>query len=102
MRIDLSHEPQALSESNRSSSSGTSVLEGSWASGALSAGEDQAELSGTLAQVHTLVAKASQLPEVRQERVSALRQAVQSGSYQTSPEQVAGAVFAHMMGGAAA
>jgi hypothetical protein len=36
------------------------------------------------------------LPEVRQERVSVLRQAVQSGDYRPDPEQVAGALFSHL------
>jgi|HubBroStandDraft_5_1064220.scaffolds.fasta_scaffold130620_2 flagellar biosynthesis anti-sigma factor FlgM len=103
MRIDLYHEPQPSQESNRSSSRGTSVLDSPFASNGLDgSGEDQAELSGTLVQVLALMAQASQLPEVRQERISALRQAVQSGSYQTSPEQVAEAVLTHMIAGVAA
>ncbi len=60
-------------------------------------GEDQAQLSGAHLQVQALAAQASQLPEVRQERVSALRQAVESGNYSPSPEQVAGALLSHMM-----
>jgi anti-sigma28 factor (negative regulator of flagellin synthesis) len=39
---------------------------------------------------------------VRTERIHALRQAIQSGQYQSSPEKVAGAVFAHMIAGSAA
>lgn len=103
MRIDLNHESQPLPESNRSSTPGTAVpVSTSASSGLAGSGEDQAELSGALVQVQALVAQASQLPEVRQERVQALRQAVESGTYQASPEQVAGAVFAHMIAGAAA
>ncbi len=103
MRIDLHHESQPLPESNRSNTPGAAVPVSSSASHGLGgSGEDQAELSVALVQVQALVAQASQLPEVRQERVQALRQAVASGSYQSSPEQVAGAVFAHMIAGAAA
>jgi flagellar biosynthesis anti-sigma factor FlgM len=102
MRIDLNHESQPLPESNRSNTSSAGVPVSSSASNGLGSGEDQAELSGALVQVQALVAQASQLPEVRQERVQALRQAVASGSYQSNPEQVAGAVFAHMIAGAAA
>jgi flagellar biosynthesis anti-sigma factor FlgM len=51
--------------------------------------------------VEALAAQASQLPEVRQERVQALREAVQSGRYDVNPEQVAGALLAHMTAGPA-
>ncbi len=60
-------------------------------------GEDQTDLSGAHAQVQALVAEASQLPEVREERVQALRQAVERGGYSTSPEAVAGALVGHML-----
>jgi flagellar biosynthesis anti-sigma factor FlgM len=60
-------------------------------------GEDQAELSGAHAQVQALAAQASQFPEIRQEKVNALRQVVLGGNYKPSPKQVAEAVFAHML-----
>jgi len=59
-------------------------------------GEDQAQLSGAHAQVSGLTAQASQLPEIRQQRVQALRQALENGQYHASPQQVAGAVLAHL------
>jgi len=65
-------------------------------------GEDQAQLSGTHVQVQALAAQASQLPEVRQEKVSALRQAILGGSYHPDPEQVADALLSHMYVQAAA
>lgn len=65
-------------------------------------GEDQAQLSGAHAQVQALAAQAAQLPEVRQEKVQALRHAVAAGRYETSPEQVAGAMVAEMIAGPAA
>ena len=111
MRIDLNPAAQPLSESDRSGAAGTaaaatasSVSGSGHASGALSGlgGEDQAELSGAHTQVAALVAQAAQLPEVRQERVQALRQAIQRGRYQSSPEEVARAVLAHMIAGSAA
>jgi anti-sigma28 factor (negative regulator of flagellin synthesis) len=52
--------------------------------------------------VQALVAQALQFPEVRQEKVAALRQAVLSGSYQPTSQQVAGAVLAHLAVNAAA
>jgi flagellar biosynthesis anti-sigma factor FlgM len=101
MRIDLNPGPQPLPETDRGSAQNSRTAGSSTASSGL-AGEDQAELSGAHAQVQVLVAQASQLPEVREERVQALRQAVQSGHYQSSPEKVAGAMFAHMIAGPAA
>ena len=99
MRIDFNHGPQ-LPETNRSSTQNAAAAESRSAARAL--GEDQAQLSGTHVQVRALAAAASHLPEVRQERVQALRQAVQSGNYQANPEKVAGALFAHMVAGPAA
>jgi flagellar biosynthesis anti-sigma factor FlgM len=101
MRIDLNQTSQPLHETNsNSATSAGAAVPASVTSGL--GGEDQAQLSGVHAHVLALVAQASQLPEVREQRVHALRQAIQSGQYQSSPEKVAGAVFAHMITGAAA
>jgi flagellar biosynthesis anti-sigma factor FlgM len=97
MRIDLNYGPQALAENSRTSAQNTTPASSSAAAGAL--GEDQAQLSGAHVQVEALAAQASHLPEVREERVQALRQAIQSGHYQPSPESVAGALLAHMAAG---
>jgi flagellar biosynthesis anti-sigma factor FlgM len=98
MRIDLNHEPQQVSETNLTNAQNATTRP----SAGNGLGDDQAQLSGAGAQVEALAAQASQLPEVRQERVQALRQAVQGGQYQASPEQVAGAMFAHLLAGSAA
>jgi flagellar biosynthesis anti-sigma factor FlgM len=97
MRIDLNHGPQSLSESNPSSSSNSAAGNSSVRTGGDLLGEDQTQLSGAHTQVAALAAQASQLPEVRQEKVQALRLAIQGGLYSTVPEQVAGAMLAHMM-----
>jgi flagellar biosynthesis anti-sigma factor FlgM len=105
MRIDLNPAAQALSENHRSGAAGTTATGNSATSHAATGGlgeEDQAELCRAHAQVQALVAQAAQLPDVREERVQALRQAIQRGYYQSSPEEVAGAVFAHMIAGPAA
>lgn len=96
MRIDLNHAPQATPETDRANPASNRVGSGSSANNVLG-GEDQAQLSGAHAQVPALVAQVSQLPEVRQERVHALRQAIQSGHYRTNPDKVAGALFNHMI-----
>jgi flagellar biosynthesis anti-sigma factor FlgM len=96
MRIDLNPATQSLHESSRGSIANHTTAGGSSA-GNVSAEADQAELSGVHIQVQGLVAQASQLPEVREARVEALRLAIQRGCYQSSPEEVAGAVLAHMI-----
>jgi negative regulator of flagellin synthesis FlgM len=56
-------------------------------------GEDQAQLSGAHTQVQALAAQVLQLPDVRQEKVSALRQAILTGAYRPDKEQVADALL---------
>jgi flagellar biosynthesis anti-sigma factor FlgM len=98
MRIDSNYVSQALPENEGSTSAASSGKTGATASSAVASplGEDQAQLSGVHVQVQALVAQALQLPEVRQERVQALRQAVSSGQYQPSPQEVAGALLANV------
>jgi flagellar biosynthesis anti-sigma factor FlgM len=99
MRIDLNQTPQALPESSRSGgATGTSAASAETRAAASSVlGEDQAQLSGGHVQVQALVAVALQFPEIRQEKVSTLRQAVEGGSYHPGSQQVADAVFAHLL-----
>ena len=58
---------------------------------------DDARLS-TAITVGALAEKLQQLPDVRQERVAALRQAVQSGQYRPSDQQIADALHAQFFG----
>jgi flagellar biosynthesis anti-sigma factor FlgM len=106
MRIDLKPATQSLHESSGGSVANPATA-GSSSAGNVPAGADQVELSGVHVQaqalvVQALVDEASQLPEVREARVQVLRQAIQRGRYQSSPEEVAGAVLAHMIAGPAA
>jgi flagellar biosynthesis anti-sigma factor FlgM len=57
-----------------------------------SAVTDQTQLSFSHAQVQLLEASVLSAPEVRQEKVAALRQAIASGSYAIDPVNVAGAI----------
>jgi flagellar biosynthesis anti-sigma factor FlgM len=96
MGIDQSQGAEALLETGRArkqspASSATSSCSIN------SFGEDQAQFSGAQVQVQELAARALQLPEIRQEKVSALRQAVLCGTYQPDVEQVAYELFAHML-----
>jgi len=95
MRIDLNHGPQQLPETNRRSAHSTGT--GTSSLGNIVEGEDQAQISDAHVQIQALVTQASQLPEVREERVQALRQAIESGRYQASPQKIGGAMFAHMV-----
>jgi len=94
MRIDLHYGPPTASEL-RSGSTVNGPASGEGAERAAS-GEDQAVLSGAHVQVAALAAQASQLPEIREERVQALRHAVASGEYHPDPQEVAGAVIEHL------
>jgi flagellar biosynthesis anti-sigma factor FlgM len=95
MRIDSSQTPQPLREGGRTGNSSPGSA-GTRASGGDALGQDSAQLSAPHVQVQTLVKQALQFPEIRQEKVSALRQAVLGGSYQPDARQVAEAVFAHI------
>jgi flagellar biosynthesis anti-sigma factor FlgM len=53
-------------------------------------------------QVEALAAQALQLPEIREQRVQSLRQAVESGSYTADARDLAGAMLAQMISGSAA
>jgi flagellar biosynthesis anti-sigma factor FlgM len=96
MRIDLNPEAQPLPESNRTTGENAVNREVQSSAGS-PVGEDRAQLSGTHAQIQALTAQAAQLPEAPQEKVSALRQMILGGNYQPSSEQLAGALFAHML-----
>jgi len=104
MRIDFNYtapEPERSSQSAASSAPAANRTQKNTPV-ASSLGEDQAQLSGAHAQVQALAAQASQLPEIRQARVDSLRQAVRGGQYHPEPQQVAGALVAHMIAARAA
>ena len=99
MRIDSKQSGQTVSESKQSATSSKTASSGSSpAKGGLrvNLNQDQAQLFGAHLLARALATEAAQLPEVRQEKVSALRQAVRSGEYRPDPEQVAGALFSHL------
>jgi flagellar biosynthesis anti-sigma factor FlgM len=92
MRIDLNHLGQTGVEgANSSSPNAASGANRPPANSALE--EDQAQLSGSHLQAQVLTAQVLQFPEMRQEKVTALREAVLNGSYHPSASEVANAVF---------
>lgn len=97
MRIDQNYGPQAVPETERSTQSNAAAASSSATSTSGAANtEDQAHLSGALAQVQALMAHAAQLPEVREEKVQALRQTVLKGQYNPGAQNVAGAMLSYM------
>jgi negative regulator of flagellin synthesis FlgM len=96
MRIDANQGAQRLPENENNVAGQQNAASQSRAAAGNPLGEDQAQLSGAHAQVQALAAQVAQFPEVRQEKVSALKQVVADGSYQVSSKQVAGALFDHM------
>ena len=61
-------------------------------------GQDQAQLSVDNVTIQQLKSSLSQVPEVRQDRVDALRQAVSNGSYQVSDQQLSDAIGSDLLG----
>jgi flagellar biosynthesis anti-sigma factor FlgM len=98
MRIEFNQGPAETNVTSAKASAATAQSINNIAS----LGEDQAQLSGAHAQVQALAAQAAQLPEVRQEKVQALREAIEAGHYHASAENVAGAMLAHIVAAPAA
>jgi negative regulator of flagellin synthesis FlgM len=57
--------------------------------------EDKATLSSDALSVSSLEAQVLAAPEVRQDKVEALRQQVQNGQYKVDPDQIAKAILKH-------
>lgn len=93
MRIDSYFGPQQASEAGRSQQHPTA----SSLSSRVEPQADEAQLSGAHVQVQALAAQASQLPEVREARVQALRDAVQSGNYRSSASSTAASMMTEMI-----
>ena len=90
MRIDAALPLPENQPTSTVANSGSSVQHNRPASA--SSGLDQAKLSVDNGTIQTLKARLSQLPEVRQDRVDALRQAISKGSYRVSDQQLADAI----------
>ena len=72
--------PKQVSQSGRSSASG--------------APEDRVTLASTQATVAAMTAQAMSSPQVRQDKVDALRQAVSNGSYKVDHGKIADSILA--------
>ncbi|MGO8758260.1 MAG: flagellar biosynthesis anti-sigma factor FlgM [Terracidiphilus sp.] len=85
MRIDLTQATasQITSEPNSKPVSATETTASD-----LSAGEDRTTLSSSEQSVRALVSSAMSSPETRDDKVNALSQAINAGSYELDPEQI--------------
>jgi len=105
MRVDFTNvgsEPLEKSKLSRAGQTGTaaSATNNNTASAAdASSGTDQASFSFDLGRVQSLESKVLAAPEVRQEKVGPLQQAVASGEYQVDPGKVADAIMSDAAGG---
>lgn len=59
---------------------------------------DTVELSGTLSEVQQLKTQLSQVPDVRANRVAALQQQVQQGTYRPGNQAIADAMMSDLLG----
>jgi flagellar biosynthesis anti-sigma factor FlgM len=66
---------------------------------AVPSSQDQAQLSVSSGNIDQLKAMLASVPEMRQERVEALRQAMSDGSYQVSDQQLADAMHSELLTG---
>lgn len=92
MRIDLS--PTAMPELGRSADAIAGAKPGDTTQVKDPNADDVAHLSSGTDAVQKLKEQLAALPEVRQERVDALKQAISEGTYRISPRLIATAMLA--------
>lgn len=88
MKIDLSRstpEPIVTPRENDRDAASTSQVHG--------VEEDTTSLSYGRANVGTLTSQALSSPDLRQDKIDALRQAISSGQYKAEPQQIAEAML---------
>jgi negative regulator of flagellin synthesis FlgM len=93
MRIDLNAPTSEAPDPGQSTKSASQVGSGS-TKGAGLAGADTASLSQDQGKVQELASQVNQMPEIRQDKVAALKSAIQQGSYQVTSGQAAEALLA--------
>lgn len=90
MRIDL-YSSSASQISSETGSQKASAQSG--AASTVTSGEDRATLTSGSASVASLVSTALTSPEIRQDKVDSLRQAVSSGQYELDPDKIAESIL---------
>ncbi|MGD0223674.1 MAG: flagellar biosynthesis anti-sigma factor FlgM [Terriglobia bacterium] len=97
MRVDGPLSVPENLQTQKVANSGSSAQQSSPAS--IGSSQDQAQLSLDNNAIQQLKATLSQVPEVRQERVQALSQAVSNGSFQVSDQQLSDAIGSDLLAG---
>lgn len=90
MRIDPS---QAAASGIASEASPKQVNAENVAASELAGGSDRTTLTSTQQSLSGLVSTAMSSPEIRQDRVDSLKQAISDGSYQLDPEKIAASMI---------
>lgn len=90
MRIDLT---QATASQVASEPSPKQVNAENVAASALGASGDRTTLTSTQQSLSELVSTAMSSPEIRQDRVDSLKQAISNGSYELDPEKIAASMI---------
>ena len=94
MRIDLNNKLQELGDVGGAETSNARAQANVSVRAALK--DDRAELSPDQVRVQSLASQVNDLPEVRQEKVTALSLAIQQGRYNVTPEQTAEAMLENL------
>jgi len=94
MQVNLN--PRSPEAQDVAQSAQTAARAGAAAGSGTSVAEDKAQLSSDQARVQSLAAQVNNAPEIRQEKVEALRRVIREGSYQVTPEQTAEAMLSDM------
>ena len=92
MRIDLN--PPAMPEVDRSKGATSGSRTHDMTNRPSAGPEDVAQLSTGSDSIRTLKAHLDKVPEIRQQRVASLQQAIAEGSYRLYPQQIADAMLA--------
>lgn len=92
MRIDLN--PSAMPELDRSQGATSGAKTQDATNRPSASAEDVALLATGSDAIHTLKAELDKAPEIRQQKVDSLKQAIATGSYQMCPQRIADAMLA--------
>jgi flagellar biosynthesis anti-sigma factor FlgM len=96
MRIDLNANLGQVGDAEAAGKAGSRVATGAGVEA------DRAQLSSDAVKVQALSAAVLELPEIRQEKVAALAEQVQQGSYAVTAQQTAEALLTELSGHRAA
>ena len=98
MKINSNLEPQGShAAGGAGSASPTGGAQGSWPAQTYQTdGSDKTEFSSEAQTLAKLSSQMGSVPDVRQDRVATLRQAIQNGTYSVSNEQIAQSMLRDM------